>query len=60
MPLKPISAIRDVYKRQVMGLSSRQLDTALRISFCGINTEKEAYEFIQILREGLSSLHGLS
>lgn len=44
----------------VMGLSSRQLDTALRISFCGDNTEEEALEFIRVLRQGLSTLHGLS
>lgn len=39
-----------------MGLSARHIDTALRISFCGDNTEQDVDALLAGLKEGVASL----
>ncbi len=44
---------------EAMGLESRRVDTAIRVSFCGDNTEQDVDAFLNALEDGMKTLQRL-
>ena len=44
---------------EAMGLDSRRVDTAIRVSFCGDNTEEDVDAFLNALEDGMKTLQRL-
>ena len=44
---------------EAMGLESRRVDTAIRVSFCGDNTEEDVDAFLNALEDGMKTLQRL-